>query len=151
MAGVTFTIAQGDEVVAQGVSPGTDHPLCFEELEGGSYQVAQILPRNLETTTATSTTIEVEEGSSISLEFGSRFKTTTDEVAAVASPTAVTETGSASDGGTGTTNQPDSSNSSDGSGLNLLAVGGLVAILIAIVLLGALIFFLVRQQRGGTA
>ena len=62
MAGVTFTIAQGDQVVTQGVSTGTDNPLCVEELESGSYQVVQILPRNLQTTTAPNTTIEVTEG-----------------------------------------------------------------------------------------
>jgi hypothetical protein len=144
MAGVTFTIAQGDQVVVQGVSTGTDNPLCFEELEGGSYTVAQILPRNLETTTAPSTSLDVEIGSSISLEFGSRFETE-EEVAVVASPTAAGDA-PAGDGGTGTGD--DTGDDSGGSGVNLLALSGLVAILVAIGLLGALVFFLLRQRPG---
>jgi hypothetical protein len=144
MAGVTFTIVQGEQVVTQGVSTGTDNPLCFEELEGGSYRVAQILPRNLETTTAPDTTIEVEEGSSISLEFGSRFETTeSEEVAGVPSPTS--EGGTADPAGESGSDSEAEDGASDGSGINLLAVAGLGAILVAIGLLGALIFFLVRR------
>ncbi len=144
MAGVTFTIAQGDQVVTQGVSTGTDNPLCFEELESGSYQVAQILPRNLETTTAPNTTVDVTEGSSISLEFGSRFESDGEEVASAATPTAEGDS-SAEAGGPESEGEADTG---DGSGVNLLALSGLCAILVAIVLLGGLIFFLIRQQRG---
>jgi hypothetical protein len=140
MAGVTFTIAQNDTVVSQGVSTGTDNPLCFESLDSGSYQIAQVLPRNLETTTAPSTTIDVEEGSSISLEFGSRFETA-EEVAVVASPTT---TGGAAPAGEG---DSESGEDADGSGLNPLALSGLCAILVAIGLLGGLVVILVRQQR----
>jgi hypothetical protein len=146
MAGVTFTIAQGDQVVTQGVSTGTDNPLCFEELESGSYQIAQILPRNLETTTAPSTAVDVVEGSSISLEFGSRFETEGEEVAEVASPTTEADATAAA-GETGSNGDSEAG----GSDVNLLALSGLCAILIAIGLLGALIFFLLRQTRGGAA
>lgn len=145
MAGVTFTIAQGDEVVTQGVSTGTDNPLCFEELEGGSYRVAQILPRNLETTTAPDATIDVEEGSSVSLEFGSRFETT-EEVAEVPSPTSEGDDGSAAPDGSESEDEADGNAAGD-SEVNLLALSGLCAILVAIGLLGALIFFLLRQRR----
>jgi hypothetical protein len=149
MAGVTFTIAQGDEVVTQGVSTGTENALCFEELDSGNYQVAQILPRNLDTTTAPSTTVDVEEGSSISLEFGSRFETA-DEVADVNTDTGDSTTtnggDSTSDGAAGTDSEANG-DSTDGSGINLLAVAGLIAIVVAIVVLGALIFILVRQAR----
>jgi hypothetical protein len=152
MAGVTFTIAQSDQVVTQGVSTGTDNPLCFEELDTGSYQVAQILPRNLQTTTAPTTSIDVEEGSSVSLEFGSRFETDGEEVASAATPTAEGDTG-AVDGESGSEGlsegeQEDGGDSSGGSSVNLLALSGLCAILVAIGLLGALIFFVLRQQRG---
>jgi hypothetical protein len=44
--------------------------------------------------------------------------------------------------------QEDGGDSSGGSSVNLLALSGLCAILVAIGLLGALIFFLLRQQRG---
>jgi hypothetical protein len=149
MAGVTFTIAQGDEVVTQGVSTGTENALCFEELDSGNYQVAQILPRNLDTTTAPSTTVDVEEGSSISLEFGSRFETA-DEVADANTDTGDSTTtnggDSTSDGAIGTDSEANG-DSTDGSGINLLAVAGLIAIVVAIVVLGALIFILVRQAR----
>lgn len=148
MAGVTFTIAQGDQVVTQGVSTGTDNPLCFEELETGSYQVAQILPRNLDTTTSPSTMIDVEEGSSISLEFGSRFKAAGEEVASAATPTDNGGNTGAAPGESGSESQSDDSDASGGSNVNLLALSGLCAILVAIALLGALIFFLLRQQRG---
>jgi hypothetical protein len=145
MAGVTFTIVQDDQVVTQGVSTGTDNPLCFEELESGSYQVAQILPRNLNTTTAPDTSIEVEEGSSVSLEFGSRFNTEAQEVAEVPSPTSAADESPA--GGEAEEGEAGDSDS----GLNVVALSGLCAILAAIGLLGALIFFLVRQQRGTVA
>lgn len=147
MAGVTFTIAQGDQVVTQGVSTGTDNPLCFEELESGSYQVAQILPRNLETTTAPNTSIDVEEGSSVSLEFGSRFETAEEEVASAATPTAEGDSGVVA-GESGNDSQSEGEEDSGGSSVNLLALSGLCAILVAIGLLGGLIFFLLRQQRG---
>jgi hypothetical protein len=153
MAGVTFTIARDNEIVTQGVSTGTDNPLCFEELDTGSYQVAQILPRNLETTTAPSTSVDVEEGSSVSLEFGSRFETA--EEVANANTNDNDSTGADGDGASPTTgengnendNEADGDAAQDGSGVNLLAVGGLVVILVAILVLGALIFILIRQAR----
>jgi cobalamin biosynthesis Mg chelatase CobN len=153
MAGVTFTIARDNEIVTQGVSTGTDNPLCFEELDTGSYQVAQILPRNLETTTAPSTSVDVEEGSSVSLEFGSRFETA--EEVANANTNDNGSTGADGDGASPTTgengnendNEADGDAAQDGSGVNLLAVGGLVVILVAILVLGALIFILIRQAR----
>lgn len=151
MAGVTFTIAQGDQVVTQGVSTGTDNPLCFEELESGSYQVAQILPRNLKTTTAPSTSLEVEEGSSISLEFGSRFETAEEAAASDPTPTGegIAVAGAGDSGSEGVNGSSDQD--AGGSGINLVALVGLFAILVAIILLGGLIFFLIRQSRGSAA
>ncbi|MCI0579225.1 MAG: hypothetical protein L0332_19220 [Chloroflexi bacterium] len=144
MAGVTFTIAQNDEVVVQGVSPGTDNAVCFENIPAGSYQVAQIVPRNLETTTAPSTTIDVTEGQTIALEFGSRAKpqgtAAATEVAGVATPTNA--------GPLATAAGPDSEEQDGGAPrISFLAIAGLCAILVAIGLLGAIVFLLVRQQR----
>lgn len=139
MAGVTFTIAQADSVVAQGVSTGTSTPICFENIPAGSYLVAQIVPRNLEMTTAASTTVDVTTGSTISLEFGSRVRTDIDgeEIADAATATAVAQS------------PPDqgSDNSGDNGGISLLAIVGLGAILLAVLMLGVLIFILLRQQR----
>jgi hypothetical protein len=134
MAGVTFTLGQGNQVVAQAVSTGTGNPVCFEELPAGTYQVAQVLPNNLEMTTAPNATLEVVEGSTVSLEFGSRVKSQEpDEVAALL--TATVESGAATDEASG------------GSRISILTISGLCAILLAIGLLGALVFILIRQQR----
>ena len=99
MAGVTFVIIQDGQVVAQGVSTGTSTPVCFENIPPGTYTVAQQVPRNLEMTTAPSATIEVTEGSTISLEFGSRVKTDDggDEIAG--NPTLTPEGGSSPEEG----------------------------------------------------
>ena len=138
MAGVTFVIIQDGQVVAQGVSTGTSTPVCFENIPPGTYTVAQQVPRNLEMTTAPSATIEVTEGSTISLEFGSRVKTDDggDEIAG--NPTLTPEGGSSPEEGSG---------SDGGNGLNVVAIIGLGAILLAIVLLVALVIILLRQQR----
>lgn len=134
MAGVTFTIGQNSQVVAQAVSTGTSNPVCFENLPAGTYQVAQVLPNNLEMTTAPNATVEVVEGSTVSLEFGSRVKSQNpDEIAGV--PTITVESGAGTDEDDG------------GSGISVLAISGLLAILLAIGLLGVLVFILIRQQR----
>lgn len=137
MAGVAFTIAQDGQAIGQGISTGTATPVCFEDLLPGSYIVAQQIPRNLEMTTAPSATVELTAGSTISLEFGSTIapEVDGDEVAAV-TPDAGGDTG----GDTG------EDSASDG-GPSPITIIGLVAIIIAIIMLGALIFILLRQQR----
>jgi hypothetical protein len=159
MAGVTFTIAKDNEIVTQGVSTGTDNALCFEELDAGSYQVAQILPRNLETTTAPNTTIDVQEGSSISLEFGSRFETG-DEVAETNTgdgDSTTTGTGDSTTTGTGDStttgeNGIDSvttdNNAAADSGISPLVIAGLIAIALIIIVLIVVIIILISRVRG---
>jgi hypothetical protein len=135
MAGVTFTIAQGDSVVAQGISTGTETPVCFENTPPETYLVAQVLPRNLEATTESQAQIDVSADTTVSLAFGSRVREDSEgEEIASATPTSEAPT------------SPDSSPDGDGNGLSALAIIGLLAILLAIVLLGVLIFLLVRQQ-----
>jgi len=137
MAGVTFTIAQNNQVVAQGVSTGTSSAVCFEGIEPGTYLVAQVVPRNLEMTTAANATIELSEGSTTSLEFGSKIKSDLGGEDISAEPSQTPE-GSGSDQG------------GDGGGdesPNILALVGLGAIFLAILMLGFLIFLLLRQQR----
>ena len=138
MAGVTFTIAQDNQVVAQGVSTGTSTAVCFENIPAGAYVVAQEVPRNLEMTTAASATINVNDGTTISLDFGTRVKTDMDDEELGEAPSPTPE-------GSDDTGQ-DSDSSSD-NGFNWLAIVGLGAIFVAILLLGVLIFLLLRQQR----
>jgi hypothetical protein len=135
MAGVTFTLAQDNAVKAQGISTGTSIPICFEETAAGGYIVAQVLPRNLEPTTAPAAAIDVTEGATISLAFGSRLKSDLGEGDGSGNPTPTVAGQVPGDPGSG------------GGGLTTLAIVGLVAIFLAIVLLGVLIFLIVRQQR----
>jgi hypothetical protein len=137
MAGVTFTIAQDDQVVAQGVSTGTSTAVCFEGIDPGTYLVAQVVPRNLEMTTAGNATIEVSDGSTTSLEFGSKIKSDLDGENISAEPSQTPESSGSVQGG---------DNSGD-EGPNILALVGLGAIFLAILMLGFLIFLLLRQQR----
>jgi hypothetical protein len=134
MAGVTFSVANENAVIAQGVSVGSDTPICFEELDPGTYVVGQQVPRNLEMTTAATATVDLTAGSIISLEFGSRVKTDDGDENSNLPPTE--EGSSGSDEG-----------SSSGSGVNWLAILGLAAIALAVVLLVVLIVLLIRQQR----
>lgn len=134
MAGVTFSVANGNAVIAQGVSVGSDTPICFEELDAGTYTVGQQVPRNLEMTTAATATVDLTAGSIISLEFGSRVKS--DDGDEISSLTPTEEGSAGTDDG-----------SSSGEGVSLLAIFGLAAIGIAVVLLVVLIILLFRQQR----
>jgi len=137
MAGVTFTIAQDNKVVAQGISTGTSTAVCFEGIDAGTYLVAQSVPRSLEMTTSGEATIEVFDGSTTSLEFGSKIKSDFGEEEISEVPIQ-TPGGSVSDEG---------SNSGGNEGPNVLALIGLGAIFIAILMLGFLIVLLLRQQR----
>ena len=134
MAGVSFTVAQEGVIYGPGISTGTDIPVCFEDLEEGDYLVAQEVPRGLVMTTAQSATVEVNPGSTVTLEFGSWFRSETGEEIADLTPTVIGGDSSSSGG------------SSGNDGVNILAIVGLGAILLAILLLGALIIILVRQS-----
>jgi hypothetical protein len=133
MAGVTFSVANENAVISQGVSVGSDTPICFE-LDPGTYVVGQQVPRNLEMTTAATATVDLTAGSIISLEYGSRVKTDGGDEVSSLPPTE--EESSGNDEG-----------SSSGSGVNWLAILGLAAIALAVVLLVVLIVLLFRQQR----
>ena len=135
MAGVTLTVGQGGQFLGNGVSTGTDTAICFENLLPGDYVVAQQIPRHLVMTTAPSATVAVTAGTTISLEFGSWFRGDAEELA--------TATPEAGDG-----NGDGSSGGSSGDGPNILAIVGLGAIALAILLMGAVIFILLRQQSG---
>lgn len=137
MAGVTFTLSQGNNVMGQTVSRGLPEPVCFENIAAGTYQIAQILPASLEATTATNFSLDLVAGQAVSLEFGSRIRTDLNvtEVATSNTPES----------------QPVATSSSptteSGGGLSITAISGLVLIVVAILLLGGLIL-LVSRQRG---
>lgn len=139
MGGVTFTVAQENQIIGQGISTGTAVAVCFENLLEGAYLVAQEVPHSLEMTTAPSATIDVNAGSTVSLEFGSRPRTDTGDEVSMVTPTSE---GNSSDS---------SGSSSDGGGPNLPAIIGLGAILLAIILLVVLVVVLIRQQGASSS
>lgn len=150
VGGVTFTVGNANTLVGQGVSSGTDKPVCFAGVEPGTYQVSQILPNRLEMTTAGNATIAVEEGGTVGLEFGSRLRLDNGE-------TAVADTGSATGGETGgatgegnsggeTAVSPSEPTTPAESSSSLLANSGLIIIGLGIVLLGGLLFLILRRQ-----
>ncbi|HID54313.1 MAG TPA: hypothetical protein EYP41_20025, partial [Anaerolineae bacterium] len=74
MGNVTFTVAQGTQIIGQAISTGTETPACFAGLEPGDYQVAQTVPGRLEMTTAGNTTVAVQPDQIVGVEFGSRIR-----------------------------------------------------------------------------
>lgn len=134
VAGVTLTVAQGNDVIGQAVSTGAETPVCFTDLPAGTYQVGQTLPPTLELTTQGNATVDVGEGQTVGLEFGSRPRATaTVEAESAATPTAPAESTVVS-GETGAGGAP-----------NWLVFLGIGAIVIGVVLLGALLFILLRK------
>lgn len=135
MGNVAFTIGRNNQVVGQAVSSGTSTPFCFDGLEPGVYEVAQVVPGALEMTTAGNASVEVAEGQTVGVEFGSRVRLdepapAATEVASVDQPTAVPEA-----------DQP----ATGSPRLGLAAISGLVVMILAVVLLGALIFVVLRR------
>lgn len=121
MAGVTFEVANTERIVGNGVSAGTDIPVCFAGLEAGEYQASQILPARLEMTTAGQAMVNVTAEQIVGVEFGSRIRT--DDIV----PTAVSDA---------TAIAPDNGENSDGSSTPIAAYIGLAAI--GLVILGLL-------------
>ena len=137
MGNVTFTVASGSQVVSQAVSTGSDTPFCVEGLEEGSYQVAQNVPGRLEMTTAGNATVQVEVGRTVGIEFGSRLRSESTEVADVNVPAPEP---------TAETPVTDPAPEQESGGFNLAAISGLLVMVIAVILLGALIFLALRRS-----
>lgn len=137
VAGVTLTVAQGTTIAGQAVSTGNEAPLCFGNLPAGRYEVAQTLPTTLEATTQPNATIDVAEGQTIALEFGSRLRTT--PTAAPDTPTAdatqLTATAAVAGGET----------PADEGGSGWLVYLGLGAIVVGVALLGVLLYSMLRR------
>lgn len=138
MAGVTFTIVRDGEVAAQGISTGPQ-PICFDELEAGSYQVAQTVPATLEMTTGANTEISLNEGQTIRIEFGSRVRPE-EEVSTNPSSTTVDAETELVDDALSTEAEE------SGFGSSLLAMSGLAALLLGVIMAGVLLFLVLRQR-----
>lgn len=137
MGNVTFTIADGSQVVSQAISTGTDSPFCIEGLAAGSYQVAQNVSGRMEMTTAGNATIQVEVGRTVGVEFGSRLR---DENA----PTSVAEVPPTEPAIEPT--EGDLAAEPESNGMSLAAISGLLVMVIAVILLGVLIFLALRRS-----
>jgi hypothetical protein len=152
MAGIKFTVAQGTTVVGEAVSSGTSTAACFNGLTPGSYQVAQTLPASLEMTTAGNITLTVEQGKTITLEFGSRLKQQAGATTPAVSPTAIASATTPTPTPAGnTTPGTDEGSASSGSMWDMLGVWGIVGILVIvsafILLIGLVIVLVVQLTR----
>lgn len=145
MAGVTFSVASSERRIGEAISAGTETPFCFEGVPAGTYQVTQFVPGALEMTTAASATIDVQEGSTIGLEFGSRLRPRQEIASSATSspgtlpgdvvvPTAVAPAPA-----------PDSSPPNVGTSANALAWVGLGVLVLAVLLLGGLLLVVLRR------
>jgi hypothetical protein len=147
MGGVTFTVATATELTGQAVSTGTTEAVCFEGLQPGQYTITQLIPGSLQMTTAASTVVDLPEGQEVGVEFGSRIQTTSPTPAATeVAEVPDSEAGTGSSTGTDTESESGDSESSSSSPL---AFGGIVLLVIAIIMLGVLIFLVWRGQRAG--
>ena len=145
VGGVTLTVAQGSTIVGQAVSTGTESPICFTNLPAGTYQVGQTLPATLEMTTQGNATVDVADGQTMGLEFGSRLRDTAGEATAVAQVNA-TAAAAAAAGATATPAAGGETGTAGTGGTPGWVVGlGIAAILIGVVLLGTLLFMLLRR------
>lgn len=92
MAGVTFTVRRGEDVVGEGISSGREEAICFPGLAPDTYQILQDIPQRLVMTTASAATIVAEAGKSYAVEFGSRLPDETITNSGVTGPQTVAST-----------------------------------------------------------
>lgn len=74
MAGIPVMVKREGKIVTQGISTGTQQPVCFAELVPGEYEVLQQPPASLALTTANNAMLTLKAGQTIGLEFGSRIR-----------------------------------------------------------------------------
>lgn len=135
IAGVTLTVAQGNLIIGQVVSQGSETPICFGNLPAGVYQIAQTVPPALEMTTQANATVSVAEGQTIGLEFGSRPRSEGTAVVEVTPTESLIEA----------TATPAPPTDSDNGGSSWLVLLGLGAIIVGIALLGVLLYMVLRR------
>ncbi|MFN2173964.1 MAG: hypothetical protein ACK2UF_21280 [Candidatus Promineifilaceae bacterium] len=132
MAGITITVAGESTVIGQAISDGSDIPTCFHGLAQGPYQVAQQLPGRLEMTTAANALVGVTDNHTTFVTFGTRIRQA-DSAAAGSEATAESDQST-----TPADTAPEGSASP-------LSMGGLAIILVGVILLGGLLFYLLRR------
>ena len=140
IAGITFRVGNLDTLVGQAVSLGTSEAICFEGVAPGSYQVSQLVPANLQMTTAPNATLDVEEDKTYGVEFGSRIPPVGISNNDTSSPDTIASNN------TLPTVAPEISAAPEASGVNWLVVGGIFVAIIAIFGVGAFILLVLRRQ-----
>lgn len=140
MGSVAFRIASGTQVIGQAVSSGTAEQICFEGLDSGDYQIEQIVPAPLEMTTTGTTSVTVAEGQTAGVQFGSRIRQ--------AEPTVVDESDSVADAATAvpTTAVEQGEETADGEDGGLASWSGLILLVVAVILLGGILFVVLRRS-----
>jgi hypothetical protein len=144
IGGVTFQVGNLQEIVGQAVSTGDAEPICFPGIEPGSYQVTQILPPRLQMTTAPNTTINVEANKTYGVEFGSRL---TDVVSNSGTSSPDTISSNVEVPTIAPTTNTDTAQPDEG-GFSLAEFSGLFILLLAVIVVGVLLFIVLRRQRG---
>ena len=74
MAGIPVLVKREGKIVVEGISTGTQRPVCFADLAVGEYEVLQQPPASLALTTANNAVLTLKAGQTIGLEFGSRVR-----------------------------------------------------------------------------
>ncbi len=136
MGNVAFRVGSGTQVIGQAISNGTADAVCFEGLDPGSYQIEQVVSGPLEMTTASTASVTVEAGQTAGVQFGSRLQQDT----GAAEPTAIADAATAVP--TEQTTQTDSATADDG---GLAAWSGLLLLIVAVILLGGILFVVLRR------
>jgi hypothetical protein len=135
MAGITIMVANETTVVGQAISDGSNVATCFHSLAPGPYQVAQQVPGRLEMTTAGNALVAVTDNHTVQVSFGSRLRQ--DETPSAGATQAPADAGESE-------NEP-APEASQSSGASPLALSGLAVILVGVLLLGLLLFFVLRR------
>lgn len=136
MAGVTFVLSNPGATVAQAISTGAEAPVCFQALPANSYQVRSVLPARLEPTTVEfADLIVTEPGQTFGVLFGSRIivETGDSEATATVAPTIIATPAD----GTAT--------ESGGVSSNTVVIFGVVMLVVAVALLGGILYILLRR------
>lgn len=141
MGSVAFRVASGTQVIGQAVSTGTSEAVCFENLEAGAYEIEQIVPGPLEMTTAANTTVTVAEGQTAGVQFGSRLRVDSDE----SDPDSVADAGDATVEPTAATDALPETVDTPDEGFSLASYSGLILLVVAVILLGGLLFLVLRR------
>lgn len=145
LAGITFTVSRDGELVDTAISTGRAEPICFEGLAPGAYQVAQQIPPRLELTTADTAVIEINEGQTLGLEFGSRLRPPATPVTAPPGADTIADVAQPP------TPEPETAPETaeptpDTAPRSLAALSGLIALFLGVVLLSVLLFVFLRRQ-----